>query len=144
MTDTTGTDLSTRFEPTIASQVVVSFGQQRDLYLLPQEDVILLRPNASTQFDKEFKKHEKKWKRETQYFSSPGDKYLHPSYARIIGMGYPAVSLILKSMQRQPADWFYALRAMTGANPVSSAMAGDLRKMTEAWIKWGERQGLLR
>jgi hypothetical protein len=139
---TTGTN-NPRFKPAIAALVSVSFAQKRDFYLVPQVDVPFSLVDAGRQTEKDFKKHEKIWKRDTQYFSSPGDKYLHPSYARIIGMGRPAVTLILKSIQRQPADWFYALRAITGANPVTSAMAGDVRKMSEAWIKWGEREGLL-
>jgi hypothetical protein len=143
MTETTGTNLSSQFKPIVAAQVAVGFDQQRALYLVSQDDLVLSRSDLGQSFEKDFKKHERIWKRDTQYFSSPGDKYLHPSYARIIGMGRPAASLILKSMQRQSADWFYALRAITGANPVTSAMAGDVRKMSEAWIKWGERQGLL-
>ncbi len=91
---------------------------------------------------REFKKHEKKWKRDTQYSSSLTDKYLHPSYARIIGMGQPAVPLILRSLKQQPNDWFYALRAITGANPVRSADAGDMQKMSQAWLTWGRKGGL--
>lgn len=143
MTETTGTDVSPQFKPIIAAQVAVGLEQQRNLYLVQQDDVVLLRHDTGGRLASEFKRHEKKWKKDTKYFSSPGDKYLHPSYARIIGLGHPAVSLILKSMQRQPADWFYALRAITGANPVTQSMAGDVNKMSEAWIKWGERQGLL-
>jgi hypothetical protein len=87
MPQTTGTNLSTRFQPMVAAQVAVSFRQPRDLYLVRQDDTVLLRPHAGRQFEKDFNKYEKKWKQETQYFSSPGDKYLHQSYARIIGMG---------------------------------------------------------
>src|ERR1035437_1552311 len=140
---TTGTALTPRFKPVIAAQVAVGFEQKHDFHLVPQADLLLLRVNARNQFEKDFRKYDITWKRKTQFFSSPADKYLHPSDARIIGMGRPAVSLILKSLRRQPADWFYALRAITGANPVTSAMAGDVKKMSEAWIKWGERQGLL-
>jgi hypothetical protein len=135
---TYGTSPSSRLA--VAEQVAVGFARKQDFYLAPQEDVVL---NAAKKSETDFKKHEKIWKRETQFFSSPADKYLHPSYARIIGIGHPAVALILKSMRREPADWFYALRAITGANPITQAIAGDVRKMSEAWIKWGERQGLL-
>ena len=48
----------------------------------------------------EFQRYEKKWKEDTQYTSSLTDKYLHPSYARIIGMGQPAVPLILRSLKQ--------------------------------------------
>ncbi len=90
----------------------------------------------------EFKKYEKKWIRDTRYLSSLTDKYLHPSYARIIGMGPPVVPLILQSLMKQPNDWFYALRAITGANPVRLADAGDMQKMAQAWLAWGRERGL--
>jgi hypothetical protein len=77
----------------------------------------------------------------TRHLSSPTDRYLHPSYARIIGLGLAAVPLILEAMKRDPDDWFYALRAITGVNPVTAAMAGNMKKMTEAWIRWGENNG---
>ena len=90
----------------------------------------------------EFKKQEKKWIRETLYSSSLTDKYLHPSYARIIGMGLPVVPLILQSLEKEPNDWFYALRAITGANPVRSKDAGYMQKMSQAWLSWGRKRGL--
>ena len=92
----------------------------------------------------EFKKHARKWVRDTQFVSSLTDKYLHTSYARIIGMGRPAVPMILERIRQQPGDWFYALRAMTGDNPVKSADAGDMQKMTQAWLDWGREKGLCR
>jgi hypothetical protein len=100
------------------------------------------RAAATDTLAKQFRKHEQKWKRETRHVSSPTDKYLHTSYARIIGMGKPAASLILGSLRREPDDWFYALRAVTGANPVTAAMAGDMKRMTAAWLHWGRQEGL--
>lgn len=93
--------------------------------------------------EKEFAKHSKRWIRDTVHLSSPSEKYLHPSYARIMGLGAPAVRLILRSLEKQPADWFYALRAMTGANPVTSAMAGDMDQMMDAWLQWGRDRNLV-
>jgi hypothetical protein len=91
----------------------------------------------------EFEKHRRKWRRDTQHLSSPSERYLHPSYARIIGLGWPAASLILRSLRDDADDWFYALRAITGENPVSASMAGDMTKMSKAWLEWGEQQGLI-
>jgi hypothetical protein len=91
----------------------------------------------------EFKKHERRWKRDTQYTSSLSEKYLHASYARIIGLGWAAVPLILSSLEREPDDWFYALRAITGADPVRTAHAGVMPKMSEVWINWGRHHGLI-
>lgn len=99
---------------------------------------------GSAELRKEFEKQEKKWKNETRHISSPTEKYLHPSYARIIGLGQSAVPLILHSLEREADDWFYALRAITGENPVTATMAGDVRRMADAWIVWGRQKGLLR
>jgi|SRR3569833_1549124 len=106
----------------------------------------LTRPAIRTQSPQvrtTFLRLEKTWKRETQYSSSPTDKYLHPSYARIIGLGAPVLPFILNSMKKQRADWFYALRAITGEDPVSPSMAGNLPKMTQAWLDWGAARGLI-
>lgn len=83
------------------------------------------------------------WKKDTQFVSDPGQKYLHPSYARIIGLGEPAVKFILQSMEKQYDDWFYALRAITGEDPVTADMAGDVTRMSDAWIQWGRAKGIL-
>jgi len=75
--------------------------------------------------------------------SSLSDKYLHPSYADIIGMGQKAIGPILRSLQREPNDWFYALRHITKANPVLPQDAGDMRVMTQRWLKWGAQRGYI-
>jgi hypothetical protein len=118
-----------------------------DDFSMPGRITISVR-SSSTDVDstgalKAFKAHERKWKRETQYISSLSDKYLHPSYARIIGMGPSAVPMILQSLKRQPNDWFYALRAITGDNPVDPNDAGDVAKMSQAWLEWGARRGFV-
>jgi hypothetical protein len=99
--------------------------------------------NASDGAKAKFSRLEKKWKKETQFTSSLSDKYLHESYAGIIGMGPVAIPLILSSLRRSPTDWFYALRAITAANPVADQDAGDVKKMTEAWLRWGRERGLI-
>jgi len=88
----------------------------------------------------EFVKHAQKWKRETIHLSSPTQKYIHPSYARIIGLGLSVVPLILDDLRKQGGDWFYALRAITGENPIKTSMAGDMPKMTRAWLLWGAKR----
>jgi hypothetical protein len=143
MTVTTGTNINPRFNPVIASQIAVGYNNQQDIYILPQYNLMLLRSGVDHQRTAEFKKHERIWKRQTHHISSPVDKYLHPSYARIIGLGWPAVSHILRSLKRQPDDWFYALRSITGENPVPNSAAGDVLQMTSVWLKWGGQRGLI-
>jgi hypothetical protein len=98
-------------------------------------------PSNST--ESEFKRLAKEWIHDTKYLSSPSEKYLHPSYAQIIGLGPSVVPLILEELRRRPDDWFYALRAITRADPVTSTMAGDMGKMKKAWLAWGAGQGLV-
>lgn len=83
------------------------------------------------------------WKEETGFSSSLKDLVLSPSYQRIIGLGPGVVPWILAELAMRPDHWFWALNALTGVNPVSPEAAGDLRAMTEAWLRWGDQQGLL-
>jgi hypothetical protein len=64
-------------------------------------------------------------------------------YQRIIGLGLPAVPLILEELNREPDHWFWALESITGENPVPAEAMGRVPQMAEAWVQWGRRHGLL-
>jgi hypothetical protein len=114
------------------------------IHLISKEEIVLIPPRVdSVWVVSQFKKHELKWKRDTQYVSSLSDKFLHDSYARIIGMGWPAVHLVLRSLAQDPDDWFYALRAMTGVDPVKASDVGNITNMTRAWLNWGKKRKLI-
>jgi hypothetical protein len=81
------------------------------------------------------------WKKETAHLSNMAKKALHPAYQEIIGMGKEAIPLLLAELKREPDDWFWALHALTGAEPVSPESRGNLRKMTQAWLQWGSEKG---
>lgn len=83
------------------------------------------------------------WKEERGASSSFTDMVLSQSYQRIIGLGPKVVPSILVQLTKEPDHWFWALTALTGANPIPDSAAGNLRAMTSAWLKWGEEQGLL-
>jgi hypothetical protein len=51
------------------------------------------------------------------------------------------VPLILEELQREPDQWFWALEAITEANPVPQEAQGNVRQMAQAWIDWGRQQG---
>ncbi len=85
----------------------------------------------------------KRWRDDTAALSSPTAKAVHPAYQRIIGMGPRALPLILREMKREPDDWFWALTAITGEDPVPPEDAGDMDKMVDAWLRYGEQGGLL-
>lgn len=84
------------------------------------------------------------WGEETGMLSSVREKAMHPAYQRIIGMGWEAVPLMLGELAREPDHWFWALRAITGANPVPPDDRGKVKKMAEAWVAWGRDQGHLK
>jgi hypothetical protein len=44
-------------------------------------------------------------------------------------------------MQREPEQWFWALEAMTGENPVPRESAGLVSEMAQAWIERGQVTG---
>ncbi|MBD0319427.1 MAG: hypothetical protein ICV87_03775 [Gemmatimonadetes bacterium] len=57
-------------------------------------------------------------------------------------MGSPVVPLLLHDMAETGAHWFWALRAITGENPVRAEDAGNVKRMIDAWLGWGRARGL--
>lgn len=66
---------------------------------------------------------------------------MHPAYQQIIGMGRTAIPYILEELAERGGHWFWALRAITGENPVDGSDQGDVEKMKLAWLQWGVREG---
>jgi hypothetical protein len=85
----------------------------------------------------------KQWKAETEFLSSPDDIAMHPAYQQIIGLGSAAVPLILRELEREPGQWFWALRAITGEDPVPASDRGRVSAMAAAWVRWGRERGLI-
>ena len=78
------------------------------------------------------------WERETEFVSSINDIILHPAHMQIIGMGPIAVPLILERMQQTSGLWFWALKYITDEDPVTEDIRGNLQKMRQAWLDWGQ------
>ncbi|MBI2985266.1 MAG: hypothetical protein HYY45_00720 [Deltaproteobacteria bacterium] len=83
------------------------------------------------------------WRNETQASSSVTEMAMHPAYQQIIGMGPAAIPLILRELENKPDHWFWALKAITGIDPVKPSERGKIRKMVEAWLRWGKEEGHL-
>lgn len=81
------------------------------------------------------------WKLERGPSSSVSKLSMHTAYQQIIGMGEAVVPLIMADLEKTPDHWFWALHAITGADPVPKQGQGDLEAMSEAWLKWGREQG---
>ena len=89
-----------------------------------------------------------RWETETVFLSNSDRAAAHPAHMEIIGMGEPAVPLILERMRetlegkrRTGGHWFHALRDITGANPIKHTERGNIPAMQEAWLEWGVRNG---
>jgi hypothetical protein len=83
------------------------------------------------------------WKEERGFSSSLTSLVLSPSYQKVIGLGKPVVPYILAELAVKPDHWFWALSAITGVDPVPVEAAGDIRAMTQAWIRWGDEEGIV-
>ena len=90
-----------------------------------------------------FRRLADQWKDQSRYLSNSAQMALLPAYQRIIGMGWPAVPLILEELRQQPGQWFWALEAITDENPVPPEAAGKVREMARSWIEWGQIRGLI-
>jgi hypothetical protein len=81
------------------------------------------------------------WREETQFLSSSTAIAMHPAYQQIIGMGPAALPLILRELEREPSHWFWALKCITGADPVPPDQKGQRKAMRDAWLQWAREQG---
>lgn len=113
---------------------------QRIIQLLHEE----LRAPASRQaisVEHEFAELVERWRRDTQWTSSVEEMAMHPAYQRIIGMGSKALPLLLRELGEAPDHWFWALKAITGCDPVPPEDRGRVERMAEAWLRWGRGRG---
>ncbi len=91
----------------------------------------------------EFARLAAEWTADTRFFSAVDQIIMHPAYHRIIGLGKRALPLILQELQKKPRWWFWALKSISGADPVPAEDRGDVGKMREHWLNWARNQGLL-
>ncbi len=83
------------------------------------------------------------WKAAVALTSSSSAIVAHPAYQAIIALGPPVVPLLLRELEREPAPWFEALKAITREDPVPPADWGYARAMAAAWLAWGRGHGLI-
>lgn len=103
-----------------------------------------LNPSTAREGSRErFRRLADEWKEQSRFLSNVAQIAMLKPYQRIIGMGWDAVPLILEELQREPRQWFWALEAITEADPVPPEAAGKVRLMAKAWIDWGKQEGFL-
>ena len=76
------------------------------------------------------------WEEDTFELSSITDISMHPAYQQIIGMGPVAIPFIISELITKPNHWFWALKSITGEDPVPANKRGKMRDMALAWIHW--------
>lgn len=83
------------------------------------------------------------WRHDTVDESSPRRIAMHEAYQRIIGMGPAVLPYILRDLERTQDQWFWALRAITGVDPVPPEDRGYIHKMVRSWLRWGRRNAVI-
>jgi len=106
---------------------------------------VVLAPGLQelTETEKKFRYYAAKWKDEVGGDSSLTSITGNMNYLRIIRIGDKAIPLILQELQREPAPWFVALRAISEEDSVGRDSPGNFRKMAAAWIQWGKDRGYI-
>jgi hypothetical protein len=91
--------------------------------------------------EKKFFRLRDEWKAQRGHESSTMKTVMLPAYQKIIGMGLDAVPLLLRELEGNIDNWFWALMAITEEDPVSDESRGDGEAMAQAWLKWGKDRG---
>lgn len=68
-----------------------------------------------------------------------------PAYQQIIEIGRlhkdEVIGFLLKELTHSPDHWFWALKELTGQNPVTPESRGNIDSMSKCWIEWGKQHG---
>ena len=91
--------------------------------------------------EERFRRLEATWFDQIGYSSSPDEICGHWAFQEIIRMGDAVVPLMLRDLEERPRLWVWALPEITRADPVPETDAGQIRKMSEAWLRWGKEHG---
>jgi len=83
----------------------------------------------------------KRWIQETEMLSSTTEICTNVNYQQIIGMGEIALPFIFADLSNELQHWFWALRCITGVDPIPEDTRGNLDEMRKIWLKWGRNEG---
>jgi hypothetical protein len=101
----------------------------------------LLTPDPPLTAKARFRELVRQWKEATAFTSSTNEISMDAAYQQIIGMGRDALPLIFAELRRKPDHWFWALKAITGEDPVEPADWGKIKRMAETWLAWADQHG---
>jgi hypothetical protein len=66
--------------------------------------------------------------------------FQHSSYHQIIGMGWAAVPYLIERMCAKEPGWMYAVKCITGEQPVPADVRGDAA--IQLWLDWAKAKGI--
>lgn len=99
--------------------------------------------DSTPDLEREFNERAERWEKETSIHSSPGEKFLHADYIRIIAKGERVVPLILKRLESSKKDWLWALEHIVDEHENPAKGITNFRRAVDAWIEWGKSKNLL-
>ncbi len=99
--------------------------------------------SGSLELEKRFAALAAQWKVERGHSSSITKLCAHPAYQEIIGMDEKAIPLLRRELEREPDHWFWALKVLTGVNPVPQESRANIKEMAQYWVTWGYEQGAI-
>jgi hypothetical protein len=62
-------------------------------------------------------------------------------------MGQDVIPFLLKNLKEPkslPSRWFWALKAISGEDPVPKDSRGKSKEMIDAWLYWGIQKGYIK
>ena len=68
---------------------------------------------------------------------------MHFAYQRIIGKGPLVFPLIFEDLEAWGGQWYWALRAITGENPLHENPVGKVALMKKDWLTWARDHGFV-
>jgi hypothetical protein len=116
--------------------------------IIPRGDALTSQGTSGTYdnpdevLQKRFGELADQWEKETRNMSSTVHKSMHPAYQDILAMGPQAIPLILDRLRDKGGHWFWALAHLAKTDPVPASARGNVKKMRDAWLKWGRDRRL--
>ena len=121
-------------------KMVLSFRQERFRRSIPHRAIIGGETMAFDHAEEKFYALVSEW-RKTRETGSSTDTIINDAYGQIVAMGWDVVPLLLQEVRKRSGHWFTALTWITGHDPVTPSMYGNIRAIREAWLQWGKENG---
>ena len=104
-------------------------------------EMLVAVDQEGVQVGKKFTRLRDEWKAQRGHEPSTMKVVMLPAYQKIIGMGPAVVPFLLRELETNLDNWFWALMSITEANPVPEEMQGDGEAMAQAWWQWAKERG---